>query len=134
MGLTHGAGTGDAGRAGTGGQYALWQFLRRQNHPVYFYLTTLPASLGYVLLGLAIVGICWQRNQGWREGFLIWWAATAVLTYSLLPIKGFQYLEPIAPVLAIWAALAIDLARGKLAGEISATRVAAATAAAAYSR
>ena len=118
-----------SGRTGTGGQYALWQFLRRQNHPVYFYLTTLPASLGYALLALAIVGICWQRNRGWREGLLIWWAATAVLTYSLLPIKGFQYLEPIAPVLAIWAALAIDLAREKLAGNISGTRVAAATAA-----
>jgi len=131
-----------SGRAGTGGQYALWQFLRRQNHPVYFYLTTLPASLGYVLLALAIVGICWQRNRGWREGLLIWWAATAVLTYSLLPIKGFQYLEPIAPVLAIWAALAIDLAREKLAreslareklarqkltGKMSAARLAAAT-------
>jgi hypothetical protein len=115
-----------SGRTGTGGQYALWQFLRRQNHPVYFYLTTLPASLGYALLALAIVGICWQRNRSWREGLLIWWAATAVLTYSLLPIKGFQYLEPIAPVLAIWAALTLDLAREKLAGNISGTRVAAA--------
>ncbi len=118
-----------SGRAGTGGQYALWQFLRRQNHPIYFYLTTLPASLGYVLLALAIVGICWQRNRGWREGLLIWWVSAAVLTYSLLPIKGFQYLEPIAPVLAIWAALAIDLAREKLTGKISATRLGAATAA-----
>jgi 4-amino-4-deoxy-L-arabinose transferase-like glycosyltransferase len=118
-----------SGRTGTGGQYALWQFLRRQNHPVYFYLTALPASLGYALLALAIVGICWPRSRSWREGLLIWWAATAVLTYSLLPIKGFQYLEPIAPVLAIWAALALDLAREKLAGTISGTRVAAATAA-----
>jgi hypothetical protein len=118
-----------SGRAGTGGQYALWQFLRRQNHPVYFYPTTLPWSLGYVLLALAIVGICWQRNRGWREGLLTWWAGAAVLTYSLLPIKGFQYLEPIAPVLAIWAALAINLAREKLAGTMSATRLGAATAA-----
>jgi hypothetical protein len=53
-------------------------------------------------------------------------AGAAVLTYSLLPIKGFQYLEPIAPVLAIWAALAIDLARVRLAGMISATRLGAA--------
>jgi len=115
-----------SGRTGTGGQYALWQFLRRQNHPVYFYLTTLPASLGYVLLALAIVGICWQRNRGWREGLPIWWAASAVLTYSLLPIKGFQYLEPVAPVLAIWAALAINLAREKLTGKMSAARLGAA--------
>jgi 4-amino-4-deoxy-L-arabinose transferase-like glycosyltransferase len=118
-----------SGRAGTGGQYALWQLVRRQNHPIDFYLVALPASLGYVLLALAIVGICWQRNRGWREGLLIWWAGTAVLTYSLLPIKGFQYLEPIAPVLTIWAARAIDLARERLAGKISATRLGAATAA-----
>lgn len=115
-----------SGRAGTGGQYALWQFLRRQNHPIYFYLVTLPASLGYVLLVLAIAGICWRRNRGWREGLLIWWAGAAVLTYSLLPIKGFQYLEPIAPVLAIWAALTIDLAREKLAGRLSTARLRAA--------
>jgi 4-amino-4-deoxy-L-arabinose transferase-like glycosyltransferase len=118
-----------SGRTGTGGQYALWQFLRRQNHPIYFYLTTIPASLGYALLALAIVGICWQRNRGWREGLLIWWVGAAVLTYSLLPIKGFQYLEPIAPVLAIWAALAIDLVRERLTGKISATRLGVATAA-----
>lgn len=118
-----------SGRAGTGGQYALWQFLRRQNHPVYFYLTTLPASVGYVLLALAIAGICWRRNRGWREGLLIWWVGAAVLTYSLLPIKGFQYLEPIAPVLAIWAALAIDLGRDKLGGTMSATRLRTAAAA-----
>jgi 4-amino-4-deoxy-L-arabinose transferase-like glycosyltransferase len=118
-----------SGRAGTGGQYALWQFLRRQNHPVYFYLATLPASLGYALLALAIIGICWRRNRDWHEGLPIWWAGAAVLTYSLLPIKGFQYLEPIAPVLAIWAALAIDLAREKLTGRMSAPRLGAATAA-----
>lgn len=112
-----------AGRAGTGGQYALWQFVRRQNHPVYFYLTTLPASLGYVLTALAVVGIVWRRNRSWREGLLLWWVGAAVIVYSLLPIKGFQYLEPIAPLLAIWAALAIDTARQRMTGRLTPDRM-----------
>ena len=94
-----------AGATRSGGNYLAWQLFRRANHPVDFYLTTVPMVIGPLVLALAILGMLLERKQlNWREGLLVSWCAVPILFFTLMPIKGFQYLLPLAPPLAVLAA------------------------------
>ncbi|MFE7959591.1 ArnT family glycosyltransferase [Streptomyces sp. NPDC057413] len=88
-----------------GGQdYVLWQLFRRANHHPWFYATTVPGALGWAVLAAALIGLVWLRRQhGWRESLLLWWMAAPVFFFDLWPVKGYQYLLPIAPPLAVLA-------------------------------
>jgi hypothetical protein len=96
--------------AGGGGseraqQYLVWQLFRRPNHDWDFYLTTVPQAIGPLLLLAALVGIvAFWRDRTWRETLLVLWIIVPVVFFELWPVKGFQYLVPIAPPLAILAA------------------------------
>jgi hypothetical protein len=97
-----------AGRTGTGESYLTWQLFRRPNHGWLFYPTTVPEAIGPLVLFAAAVGL-WllRREASWRETLLLSWIAVPVVFFWLWPVKGFQYLLPIAPALAVLAARAL---------------------------
>jgi hypothetical protein len=95
--------------AGGGGQrsgqsYLVWQLFRRPNHEWPFYATTVPAAVGPLVIVAALVGL-WllRRERSWREKLLIWWILVPVVFFQLWPTKGFQYLLPAAPAVALLA-------------------------------
>jgi 4-amino-4-deoxy-L-arabinose transferase-like glycosyltransferase len=94
-----------SGRSQTGQNYLFWQLFRPPNHPVLFYLQTVPPVIGFGVVGLALVGLYLLRRSGtWREWLLCCWAAVPVVFFTLWPTKGFQYLLPVVPVAAVLAA------------------------------
>jgi hypothetical protein len=93
-----------SGSSRTGGDYLLWQLFRRPNHELTFYLTAVPPAVGPVLLVAAAAGyVALRRENTWRERLLLCWITVPVLFFTVWPVKGFQYLLPIAPPLAVLA-------------------------------
>jgi 4-amino-4-deoxy-L-arabinose transferase-like glycosyltransferase len=94
-----------ADRTSTGGHYVLWQILRRPNHEIHFYFTVVPWAVGIGVVIAAAAGLVWlRRKRTWRERLLVSWITVPVVFFTLWPVKGYQYLLPIAPVLAVLAA------------------------------
>jgi hypothetical protein len=97
-----------SGRASSGQHYLLWQLFRRSNHTTWFYAQVVPPAIGWLTLALAAAGLVLLRGHNtWRERLLLTWLAVPVVFFTLWPVKGFQYLLPIAPVIAILAARTI---------------------------
>lgn len=94
-----------AGVSHIGSNYLSWQLFRRPNHEWSFYLTNVPPMLGYLVIAAAIAGIIllWS-GRSWREKLLLVWIGVTYLFFQLWPVKGFQYLLPLAPAAAILAA------------------------------
>ncbi len=93
-----------AGGSNVGQQYLIWQLFRRPNHTWDFYLTTVPAAIGILVVLLALAGLWLLRREGtWREKLLIWWIIVPVVFFEIWPTKGYQYLLPIAPPFAVLA-------------------------------
>lgn len=93
-----------AGGSNVGQQYFVWQLFRRPNHTWDFYLNTVPAAIGILVVLIALIGLWLLRREGtWREKLLIWWIIVPVVFFQIWPTKGFQYLLPIAPPLAVLA-------------------------------
>jgi hypothetical protein len=94
-----------SGESGTGGNFLTWQLLRRPNHSFTFYLTTIPAAVGPLVLAAAAFGL-WRgrREHSWRETLLLSWIAAPLAFFGVWPVKGYQYLLPAAPPLALLAA------------------------------
>jgi hypothetical protein len=91
-------------RSQTGGNYFLWQVSRRPNHPTLFYLDTVPGALGWGVIAAAAVGlVLFRRRLSWREALLLWWIAVPTAFFTLWPVKGYQYLVPVAPAVAVLA-------------------------------
>jgi hypothetical protein len=94
-----------AGHTKTGGNYLAWQLFRRPNHEWTFYPATVPVAIGILVVLLAIAGLFWLRSRkSWRETLLLCWIAVPVAFFQLWPVKGFQYLLPIAAAVALLAA------------------------------
>ena len=94
-----------AGATRSGGNYLAWQLFRRANHPMDFYATALPMVIGPLVLALAVLGLVLDRKKlNWREGLLVSWCVVPIVFFTLMPIKGFQYLLPLSPALAVLAA------------------------------
>ncbi len=105
-----------AGGGGSGGQYLLWQLFRRPNHELAFYATVVPPAVGFAVLAAAVAGLIWLRREStWRERLLLAWLVVPVIFFTLWPVKGYQYLLPAAPVVAVLAGRAlarvVELAR-----------------------
>ena len=89
----------------TTGQYLIWQLFRRPNHEWSFYPTVVPPAIGLGLILLAVAGLWLMRHQNdWREKLLVAWIVVPLVFFELWPTKGFQYLLPIAPAVALLAA------------------------------
>lgn len=93
-----------AGGSNVSQQYIVWQLFRRPNHPWSFYLTNVPGEIGWLVVILALLGFWLLRSERtWRERLLFWWILIPVVFFQIWPTKGFQYLLPIAPAMAILA-------------------------------
>jgi hypothetical protein len=93
-----------AGATGTSGNFLAWQLFRRPNHSFLFYPTVVPLAIGLLVVAAAAAGVWLLRRDGsWRETLLLSWIAVPVAFFQLFPVKGFQYLLPIAPAVAILA-------------------------------
>lgn len=93
-----------SGRANTGQHYLLWQLFRRANHGLFFYFKQVPPALGWLVLAFGIGGLLWLRGENtWRERLLLCWALMPVAFFTVWPVKGYQYLLPVAPIAAILA-------------------------------
>jgi Dolichyl-phosphate-mannose-protein mannosyltransferase len=94
------------GKPETGGQYLAWQLFRRPNHDWAFYGIEVPRAIGYLVVGAAILGvIVFWAERSWREKLLLTWIVVPVAFFELWPVKGFQYLLPAAPAVALLAAM-----------------------------
>jgi uncharacterized membrane protein len=107
-----------AGSSTTGRSYLIWQLFRRANHPWSFYFSVVPPAIGILVVIAALAGLYFLRREfSWREKLLLAWIIVPVVFFELWPVKGYQYLLPIAPPLALLAGRTlgrwIQLARGK---------------------
>jgi 4-amino-4-deoxy-L-arabinose transferase-like glycosyltransferase len=97
-----------AGKSETGGNYLAWQLFRRPNHDWAFYPSQVPVAIGIGVVLAAAAGLWMLRKRSsWRETLLVAWIVVPVVFFELWPVKGFQYLLPIAPAVAILAARAL---------------------------
>jgi hypothetical protein len=93
-----------SGRASSGQHYLLWQLFRRPNHETLFYFHVVPSALGWATIAVAVFGLIWMRREStWRERLLLTWIAVPAVFFTLWPVKGYQYLLPLAPVAAVLA-------------------------------
>jgi len=93
-----------SGQAKTGQSYLLWQLFRRPNHGPWFYVTVLPSWIGPAVLIAALIGLIrLRRDATWREPLLLAWVVVPLVFFTLWPVKGFEYLLPVAPALAVLA-------------------------------
>ena len=93
-----------AGGSTTGRNYLVWQLFRRPNHELSFYLTTIPPEIGVLVIAAAVLGLIFLwRQRSWREKLLLSWIIVPIAFFQIWPVKGFQYLLPIAPPLALLA-------------------------------
>jgi hypothetical protein len=93
-----------AGGTSSGRNYLVWQLFRRPNHEALFYFQSVPPAIGIGVIVVALLGLAllW-RERSWREKLLTAWIIVPVIFFQLWPVKGFQYLLPIAPPLALLA-------------------------------
>ena len=92
------------GAPSNGGSFLVWQLLRAPNHTYTFYLRHAAVAIGVVVIAAAVAGLIWpRRERSWRETLLLAWIGVPVVFFELWPVKGFQYLLPIAPPVALLA-------------------------------
>ncbi|HKC27849.1 MAG TPA: glycosyltransferase family 39 protein [Jatrophihabitans sp.] len=100
--------TSVSGGSGGGQSYLLWQLTRQPNHDFSFYPVVVGASMGFAVLLVAALGVLMPRLTGrrftWREMLLLSWVLVPLLFFVVWPVKGFTYLMPLAPAVAVLAA------------------------------
>lgn len=97
------------GQRSRGSSYLAWQLFRPPNHGFLFYLQTVPGAVGALVLVAAALSLL-HRHWSSREVLLVSWIVVPTVFFTVWPVKGFQYLLPVAPALAVLAA------RGLVAG------------------
>jgi hypothetical protein len=93
-----------AGRKSTGQNYLAWQLTRSSNHASTFYLTVIPSAIGWLVVAAAAAAFLFKGNRTWRELLLAFWILVPFIILEVYPLKGYQYLLPLAPAVAILAA------------------------------
>ena len=97
-----------AGNSSTGRNYLIWQLFRRPNHEWSFYLTTVPPAIGILVIIAALAGLYFMRREySWREKLLVAWIIVPLTFFEIWPVKGYQYLLPIAAPLVLLAGRAL---------------------------
>ncbi len=92
------------GSSTTGRNYLAWQLFRRPNHDGSFYISNVPQVIGILVILAAFLGIFFLwRNRSWKEKILLCWILIPLTFFQIWPVKGFQYLLPIAPPIAVLA-------------------------------
>jgi 4-amino-4-deoxy-L-arabinose transferase-like glycosyltransferase len=96
-----------SGRPKSGGNFLAWQLFRRPNHSLLFYPTVVPLAIGLAVVVAAVAALVLTRRRrlwSWRETLLVCWIIVPAAFFELWPVKGFQYLLPVAPAVAVLAA------------------------------
>jgi hypothetical protein len=88
------------------GNYLTWQLFRRANHSFDFYPSILPGAMGPLVLIAAALAVAMLRRT-WREKLLLTWIFVPAAFFELWPVKGYQYLLPAAPAVAVLAGRAL---------------------------
>jgi len=104
---------------GTGAaqSFLLWQILRQPNHTWTFYADVLPGAVGPLIVAAAAIGLVLAiRRAGWQDRLLIAWLGVPIAFFEVWPVKGYQYLLPIAPAVAILVGLTFDRLLASAAG------------------
>jgi hypothetical protein len=84
------------------------QLHRRPDHGWGFYAAQVAPSFGWVVLGLAAVGlVARRRSWGWQDALLVSWAVVPVVVLELWSVKGYAYLLPATAPVAVLAARAL---------------------------
>lgn len=92
------------GAAPTSGSFIVWQLLRKPNHSYGFYPGDVGPAIGLLVLVAAFAGLVFLRHhRSWRETLLLAWIGVPVVFFEFWPVKGYQYLLPIAPPVAVLA-------------------------------
>jgi hypothetical protein len=113
-----------AGKTDSGGQYFIWQLFRRPNHDWWFYPSTVPEVMGPLLIIAAAAGVWLLRKYGsWREVLLLSWIIVPVAFFQLWPVKGYQYLLPVAPAVSVLAGRALSAQAGRISFEFRERKV-----------
>ncbi len=98
-----------SGASDTARQFFLWQVLRQPNHTGTFYFEVLAGAVGPILLIFVVLGLLAAiRTGGWQDRLLLAWVFIPLAFFEAWPVKGYQYLLPMAPALALVAARAIE--------------------------
>ncbi|MGZ6793743.1 MAG: ArnT family glycosyltransferase, partial [Mycobacteriales bacterium] len=110
-----------AGGGRSGQSYLVYQLTRPPNHGSGFYLRSF-AAMGTAAVVVGAGGLLLprlaRRGLGWQETLLLSWAAAPLVFFEVWPVKGFSYLLPLAPVVALLAARALTPADGLAAGRL----------------
>ena len=96
-----------AGGSGSGEHFLTWQLFRPPNHVWSFYPTVVPSAIGVPVLlcaAGALIAATLARRWSWRESLLVCWIVVPFMFFQLWPVKGYQYLLPIAGPAAVLAA------------------------------
>jgi hypothetical protein len=97
-----------ADRGRTGQSFLAWQLFRRPNHPWYFYFAEVPPALGWAVVAFAVTGLVLAFGRWhWRETLLVCWTVVPVVVFTVWAVKGFQYLLPVSPPIAVLAAAGV---------------------------
>jgi 4-amino-4-deoxy-L-arabinose transferase-like glycosyltransferase len=97
-----------AGASSTGGDFLVWQLLRRPNHAWWFYPQVVPAALGLGVVLVVVLGlVAMRRSLTWSEHLLLSWIVVPCIFFQIWAVKGFQYLLPIAVPVAVLAAMVV---------------------------
>ena len=97
-----------SGATDTARQFLVWQLLREPNHVWTFYAEILPGAMGILVLIAAVLGLVeLARRRGWQDRIILTWIIVPLAFFEAWPVKGYQYLLPIAPAVAITASLGI---------------------------
>lgn len=118
-----------AGGSKSGQHFLTWQLFRPSNHVWTFYPAVVPSAVGVAVLVCAagaLAAAALARRWSWRESLLVCWIAVPFLFFQLWPVKGFQYLLPIAAPCAVLAAgflTDVALARRLGRGSVRASRL-----------
>jgi hypothetical protein len=116
-----------AGGGLRGQNYLVWQLFRRPNHEWSLYPSTVPVVMGPLVVACALLGLWLLRRQmSWRETLLLSWILVPAIFFQLWPVKGFQYLLPTAPpvallagrMLALWRPPSLTLRAFRLPGAV----------------
>jgi hypothetical protein len=96
-----------AGGSRSSQHFLTWQLFRPPNHVWTFYATVVPSAIGIPVVLCAagtLIAAAVGHRWSWRESLLVCWIAVPLFFFQLWPVKGFQYLLPIAAPCAILAA------------------------------